>query len=137
MNPKLLTRLAATSLPASLHPSLQIAGSWPASITDRRQSVVEMPQPTAMDYYAEYRLALILDIQIRPRVSVAAPRPTYPCSSLMSIVDLKIIDAGGLDIPQLTIIGLGVFIRWAGWDMVQGNVSLLLNFGSLLLPKTY
>lgn len=53
MNPKLMTRLAATSLPASLHPSLQIAGSWPASITDRRQSVVEMPQPTAMDYYAD------------------------------------------------------------------------------------
>lgn len=104
MNPKLLTRLAATSLPASLHPSLQIAGSWPASITDRRQSVVEMPQPTAMDYYAEYRLALILDIQIRPRVSVAAPRPTYPCSSLMSIVDLKIIDAGGLDSEYFLII---------------------------------
>lgn len=55
----------------------------------------------------------------------------------MSIVDLKIIDAGGLDIPQLTIIGLGVFIRWAGWDMVQGNVSLLLTFASLLLPETY
>lgn len=54
----------------------------------------------------------------------------------MSIVDLKIIDASGLD-TQLTIIGLGVFIRWAGWDMVQGNVSLLLNFGSLLLPETY